>query len=223
FSSCSPRRSPSIVIALSVTSTFTSSFVKPGRSARTTNSPSCWSISTCGDHTPKPNSFPKTGASQSRRKLKSSNKLSISSAKRRTKEKGVAAKRAPNSPRSSRFSRALAPVLSPFCFPFFLFAISSYLPFIYECNASAALMLYTFAALDPANAVLQSVKSVALMVPFLFVMFQHRAGCHLFSATAVAGLSLGRFFDVLILTLLFLANASHMFLLFWLVHLYLLS
>src|SRR6266478_6056719 len=60
------------------------------------------------------------------------------------------------------------------------------------------------------------------MAPFLFVIFQHRAGCHLFSATAIAAFSLGRFFDVLVLTLLFLANAPHIFLLSWLVHLYLL-
>src|SRR5438445_12270310 len=60
------------------------------------------------------------------------------------------------------------------------------------------------------------------MVPFLFVMFQYRTGCHLFSATAIAALLLGRFFDVLVLTLLFLANAPHMFLLSRLVHVHLL-
>src|SRR6266568_3251002 len=43
------------------------------------------------------------------------------------KEKGVAAKRAPKSPRPSRLSIALGPVLSSFCFSFFLLAISRYL------------------------------------------------------------------------------------------------
>src|SRR5439155_5050686 len=120
---------------------------------------------TCGDHIPAPNSFPKTGASQSRRKLKSSNKLSISSAKRRTKEKGVAAKRAPNSPRSSRFSRALGPVLS-FCFPFFLFAISPYLPLSKNCNAGFGVYAFCVLQLFMPRAQLLQVAQWPLWCPF---------------------------------------------------------
>src|SRR5439155_11901208 len=65
------------------------SFVMPGRSARTTSSPSRSNISTCGAHVAAVNSPPSAGGIQLRPRPKSPNNRSISSPKRLMKENGL--------------------------------------------------------------------------------------------------------------------------------------
>src|SRR5438309_3592459 len=83
-----------MVMPFSESSTCTSSFVNPGRSARNTSSLSRSNISTGGDQSPGARSAaPVIGASHPRPSPKSSNRLSISSLNRFMKANGVAARR----------------------------------------------------------------------------------------------------------------------------------